>query len=159
MREKRLGDEVLSRLKGQTEDLFNLIIAGTKELNAYYKQKEGLEKIVNKYRSGEENDHLLFRPMGLHVYIKVLVQCYQECGDWDAAVKRCSKLPMRFGDPLLRGLVWDATKKGIIGKNFRVLKRLYLYMLGFSQDKTKLLEDYKKAVDDDKVRLPAKLTG
>ena len=160
LREKCLEEGMLSMLKAETESIFNLIIANTKELNAYYRQKEGLEKIVDRYRSGEENDHLLFRPMGLHVYIKVLIRCYQEYGDWNIAVKRCSKLPMRFGDPLLWRLIWNDKKKTIVGKNFTVLRRLYLHMLGLSkEEKSKLLEDYKKAIDDNSVKLPDNLNG
>lgn len=89
------------------------------------------DQVAAKYR-GEHGGHLLFRPVGLLLVIRVL-RCLMDAGEsLQEAVRRIARVPAELASEPWAGLLWDAGNRRMItaGENQRAARRLLLYLVG-----------------------------
>ena len=113
-----------------------------------------------------EAGHLLFRPLGLRIYGRIVAAAVEELGGvpidrgseldpavWSAALDRIESLPFVMGE-----LPWQGTilRGGRIATGGRILaSRLACYMLGVGGiDEDKLRIDYRELLNDADADLP-----
>ena len=90
------------------------------------------EKVTGKYR-GSHGGHLLFRPVGLLLVTRVIVDFRSSIGlNDDAALERVGHIPTELSEYPWAGLLWDNTNKRMITtkENQNVARRLLFKALG-----------------------------
>ena len=158
----------IDQLSRQTNTFFNTLKKNLTQVNEYFAEKNDseLEKIVKEYRNSDNGGYLLFRPMGLKIFIEVFATIYktkykdekynEQC--IDIVVERIAKLPLNINQEPCCNLIWNAKSGKIIGRGFSVLKQIYLYMLGIGKfNEQELQKKYQNAIGNDNKSLPQKL--
>lgn len=113
--------------------------------------------VVEKYRHANGGS-ALFRPIGLEVFVKVIVQLTKEM-TLEEAISLSSKLPRDLNREPFKNLMWSVSSKTMLNAHKVTLRELLLYMLNrkskFS-NKT-LLERYRRETGDENIVLPEKV--
>lgn len=113
--------------------------------------------VVEKYRHSN-GGCALFRPIGLEVFVRVIVQLTKEM-TLEEAISLTSKLPRDLNCEPFKNLMWSASSKTMLNAHKVTLRELLLYMLNrkskFS-NKT-LLERYRRETGDENIMLPEKV--
>jgi len=120
-------------------------------------RSQSFEEAIAKHR-GKNGGHLLFRPVGQMAFaraVRILHDRKVEMEEAFDAFRRIKSFELK--DPPWRGVIWQGGR--IISKveAQNLTARLLLYLGGFmtsKQEQYQLLEGYRKALDDDTVRLP-----
>ena len=162
----RISDDILDVFERETKDFFVMMEKHIPEVGEYFAAPAGkLQAICRKYRK----KHLLFRPMGLKVFVDIVCDIYKfqrESEEYDKngmnrAIQSAAALPLSFDENPALGLVWSAAQK-IVPKNFPLLKKIYRYMLdirvsGKSVYHDALQKEYQYALGNDTAQLPQKI--
>jgi len=150
----RPNDEMLGKYFEYAKRLFTLFREHFSELDEFF-SAEDTTSVIKRYRkSGGGN--VLFRPIGLELFMQVIAHLSQTM-KLAKAVKLASSLPRRLHEEPYNGLMWDSSRKTIIGGHKVTLREILLYMLGKNSSKyTKetLLERYRRETGNTKLVLP-----
>ncbi|MDC9723714.1 MAG: DNA sulfur modification protein DndB [Urechidicola sp.] len=157
------NDVDIKKVFKQVKGFFDLLKNNLDPLSEYVDTKD-VEDVVSKYRN-KNGGHLLYRPAGFNIIIKICCELYKEKigpvyneNKMKTVIINVSKLPLQLTDAPATSVVWNPTKKTIIGKGFPLLKNIYKYMLGSaSKNEKELREQYQKTLDDPNIDLPEKL--
>ncbi|MCX8999992.1 DGQHR domain-containing protein [Rhizobiaceae bacterium BDR2-2] len=106
------------------------------------------------------NRNILFRSVGLEIFLKLLPALKNEEGSLPKAIDVLTLLPRQFTSRPYVGVLYSATEEKILSGRTRLSIRLLRYMLGFdSQKVTELRKDYAEAQGQDVsvVRLPNRI--
>lgn len=89
-------------------------------------------EVAGRYRSRLRGGHLLFRPVGLLLVVRVVKRLVNEEFSLQEALERIAKSPMQLDEAPWVGLLWDATNKLMqtAPERQRVAERLLLYSIG-----------------------------
>jgi DNA sulfur modification protein DndB len=89
------------------------------------------DEIAGKYRN-RNGGHLLFRPIGLLIFIRVLRKVIDSGFELKDAIKKMSQVPMEISENPWAGLLWDVTNKRMITavENQKVAVKLLFYSIG-----------------------------
>lgn len=87
-----------------------------------------LDKVASKFRD-RDGGHLLFRPVGLLLAVRVARRLVDSGTPLERAVELVSKVPMELARKPWVGLLWDDINKRMItaSENQRVAERLLFY--------------------------------
>jgi DNA sulfur modification protein DndB len=119
-------------------------------------------EVAGKYRN-RDGGHLLFRPVGLLIFIKVLRKLIDSGSELRDATKKLSKVPMEISENIWAGLLWDVTNRRMItaGENQKVAVKLLFYSVGgdlskFKSTPQKLITELSGILnkDEKEVKLP-----
>jgi DNA sulfur modification protein DndB len=112
-----------------------------------YLKKEESEKLKAKNFRNENGCCILFRPIGLLIFMEAIAACIEESdNEVEKTVERTlpllSKVEMNIDKFPWQGLLWESGEKRMITapENRNVAKRLLLYMIGFNLEKIKITE-------------------
>ncbi len=120
------------------------------------------DKVPGKYRN-KNGGHLLLRPIGLLIFIKVLKHLIDSGITLKKATKQLSKVPMEISKKPWVGLLWDVKNKRMItaGENQKAAVKLLFYSVG---GKLSVLKSSKEGVikelsgllnkEEDEIELP-----
>lgn len=112
--------------------------------------------VAEKHR-GPHGGHLLFRPIGLDIVTKVVVEIAGTRGiGLPEAVMELKRLPTDLAAPPYLNVIWDPSRQKV-ARDKVLAHRLVRYMAGFELDESKLRNDYCLALGIDDAPLPAKL--
>lgn len=135
---------------------FKLMGTHFSEIGEFFNAKN-VEQIVEKYRNGNGGS-ALFRPIGLEVFVRVIIHLTKEMPLEDA-VRKASALPRDLNSPPFRNLLWDVSSKTMLNGHKVTVRELLLYMIDgkpkFGSDT--LLERYARETGDSEIELPAKI--
>ena len=151
----RPSDEELDAYFKYAQRFFDLLRKNFSELESFFESKD-TGKIVKKYR-GRHGGNTLFRPVGLEIFMKIIVKLSKDMSLEDA-IKLSSKLPRELSLPPYEWLMWDSNEKTILNSHKVTLRETLLYMIGKSNYKDSiLLERYRTGTGKDTVELPERV--
>jgi DNA sulfur modification protein DndB len=151
----RPSDDRLDAYFELSKNFFLLMKLNFQELNSYFNAKN-TESVVTRHR-GAQIGSVLFRPVGLETFAKVIATLSSSM-PLDMAVKTASRLPRSLTSAPYRGLMWDPNNETMINAHSVTVREVLLHMLGKSRFKEEsLLARYRKALGDNKARLPKKM--
>ena len=152
----RPSDEELDKYFEYAQRLFNLLRKNFCELEEFFRSQNPSD-VVKKYR-GSHGGKVLFRPIGLEILMRIIVQLSKDMSLSDAA-KLASKLPRELNEPPYEWLMWDSNKKTISNSHKVTLREVLLYMVvGKSKYKdSTLLERYRKETGNEAAELPERI--
>ncbi len=89
-------------------------------------------EVASRYRSRLRGGHLLFRPVGLLLVVRVVRRLIDRGFSLQEALERTAKAPMQLDEAPWVGLLWDATNKLMqtASERQRAAERLLLYAVG-----------------------------
>lgn len=104
--------------------------------------------VTEKHR-GNHGGHILFRPIGLDMFTRVVIEfATSRSTELVKAVEQLKVLPTDLTKAPYRNIVWDPVRHRIIGRNKGIARDLLRYMVGLAV-KEDLLERYTVALGAD----------
>lgn len=109
---------------------WDLMIKYFEPLKEMSNSKAGSD-VASKYRH-KDGGHLLFRPVGLLIVVRVVRHFIDSGLSLDSAVQRIARVPMDLGGNPWAGLLWDATNQRMItaSENQKAGVKLLFYATG-----------------------------
>jgi len=157
----RPSDDKLKELYTKSIDLWKILVRNfgcLKEL-----QKSSLEdEVPGKYRN-RNGGHLLFRPIGLLIFVKVLRKQIDSGLAVDKAAKKLSKVPMEISGNPWAGLLWDVKNRRMITavENQKAAVKLLFHSVGgkllaLKSSKEELIKELSGLLnkEEDEIELP-----
>jgi len=151
----RPDDENLDSYFNFSKDFFVQLSKHLYELKEFF-NASNTTRVVKKYR-GNHGGSVLFRPVGLGIFVRVIALLTKDMSLADA-IKIAGRLPRELNKIPYKGLIWDVNTKRIlnVGKNKVTLREILLYMVGAStMSDEDLMKRYREEIGDEKVELPA----
>ena len=157
----RPSEEKLNELYTKSNKLWK-ILSGSFECIDELKDSEPSDKIAGKYRN-KDGGHLLFRPIGLLIFTRVLRKVIDSGSTLNDAIKRLSKAQMGISENPWLGLLWDEKNKRMItaGENQKVAVKLLFYSVGgklsvLKSSKEELIKELSGLLnkEEDEIELP-----
>lgn len=140
--------------------VLDLICANFNALQVYLDENDSKDDIAYKYRN-ENGGHILFRPIGLLIYIRVICSALEDGWELEKTIHLVSKIETEIEKYPWVGLLWESGSKNMItnGENQKVAIRLIRYMIGLDEDENKLRNDYASKLNkkSQEVSLPPKV--
>ncbi len=126
----RPSDADIESFYSKAVSLWDSLIEEFKPLKEM-RNSDGTERIVAKYRN-ENGGHLLFRPIGLLLVVKVIRKLIDIGLSLSDAVQRLSNVPMFLNQQPWSGLLWDSINRRMITtpESQKVGFHLLLYSVG-----------------------------
>ena len=126
------------------------------ELKDFFEASD-TRSVVERYR-GPHGGQVLFRPLGLEIFTRVIAQLAKNM-PLEEAIDSVAKLPRELASPPYEGLMWDTSAKTIINVHKVTLREILLYMLGkdtkYKEDE--LAEKLRTATGNKFAQLPARI--
>lgn len=149
----RLSDADLDTYYKETCTFFDMLFKTIEPLKEY--SKENYKEAVAKHRT-KHGGSIYYRPLGLSIIINVIANLNKKY-TWQESINLISKLPHNLQYEPYKGIIWHPSKGIIISKGKTLATKLLLYMLNEEAKPGKLLEEYRKALDDEVAELPRKI--
>ena len=153
----RPNDDILEQYFDYSENFISQLGENFKELDEFFTAKD-TTTVVKKYR-GSHGGNAIFRPIGLEVFTRIIVQLTKDMA-LTQAIKLAAMLPRNLSEAPYEGLMWDSSNKIILNGHKATLRELLLFMVKKNTKKYSqsiLLERYRKETGDDMVELPDQL--
>ena len=132
--------------------IFEGMKAKFSELNEFFSSSD-TERVVRKYR-GQHGGSVLFRPVGLDIFSKIIARLTREMS-LSEAMEMAAKLPRSLTAPPFVDLMWDVSNKTISNAHNVTVRETLMYMLGVSKYGTRdLIQRYRREIGDDSRELP-----
>ena len=126
----RPPEERLKELYKKSNDLWKILVGNFRCLKEL-RESSSADEVPAKYRN-RNGGHLLFRPIGLLIFVKVLRQQMDLGLAMDKAAKKLSEVPMEISEDPWAGLLWDVKNRRMItaGENQKAAVKLLFYSVG-----------------------------
>lgn len=108
-KKSRPGDSEIEKFYKKAKDLWNVMIEHFEPLRDMGRVEAG-SNIASKYRH-KDGGHLLFRPVGLLMVVRVIRHLVDSGFGLESAVQRIAKVPMELASDPWAGLLWDVTNR------------------------------------------------
>lgn len=152
LQSSRPTDQILDNYFVYAKSYFTMLGKYHPELKEFFDATNTMT-VVRKYR-GSHGGKLLFRPLGLDLFTRIIAKMSKEMS-LEKAIKLAAKLPSDLTVEPYAGLIWDGSNKTITNAHKVTLREVLLYMLGYSKfSKTTLLARYRKSLGDEQAELP-----
>ena len=154
----RMSDTELERQYRGVVSFFRRMASSFSDLKIYFDSRgEDSREIIRVKRRDEKN--VLFRSVGLDVFLRVIRKLMIITGDWKEAVDAAANLPRRFTEQPYRDVLYDMSEGKILLGRTRLVTELLLYMLRASDATEDLKRKYGEALGNTggAVRLPRRL--
>ena len=148
----RPNEEVLAKYYVYSKTFFDQLKTNFEELKEFFGTKNA-DTVVKKFR-GSHGGNQLFRPIGLEIFVRIIVRLTKDMS-LKQAVKLTTRLPRDLSKPPYLGLMWDPSNKTILNSHKVTLREVLLYMVGKSRlTEGPLVVRYRRETADDKAELP-----
>ena len=162
---ERLLDSDLDVLREQTKEFFTMLEKYIPEVGMLFRAStdQDIASVVSCQRNQTDGGHLLFRPMGLKVFVEVVCSLYEQgktkemaysSEEMRQAIEKAAQLPLGLNEEPAKGVVWNTAKHTIETKHFRLLGKVYRHMLGIGKEGELLAKQYQNALGDPSAKLP-----
>jgi len=157
----RPPEDRLKELYKKSSDLWKTLVGNFRCLKEL-QESSPADELAGKYRN-RNGGHLLFRPIGLLILVKVLRQQIDSGLALDKAAKKLSKVPMEISENPWAGLLWDVKNRRMItaGENQKAAVRLLFYSVGgklsaLKSSKEELIKELSGLLnkEEDEIELP-----
>jgi DNA sulfur modification protein DndB len=137
---------------------------------SFFERLSKIDPLLAEYFSGGEKTsvlerardpaapHILFRPMGLLLMVRVLVDL-RKWFSLAQSFKRLHSTPLVMTEEPFDGIIWDRSRANVVLKGQSMAQRLLAYMLGARVDAARLRQHYAEWLGQrtGEVRLPRRL--
>ena len=158
LQRSRPDDKVLDKYFTYSKIYFNLLRQHFSELDDFF-TAENTGNVVRRHR-GRRGGMVLFRPIGLEIYTRIISQLTKDM-TLSQAVRMASKLPRKLNEAPYAGLMWDTSNRTMLNGHKVTLREILCYMInknGPNYPEDELLERYRREIANPRARLPSKLT-
>lgn len=126
----RPEDDILATYHQRGVELWNTLI-DQNPLIQDFSREEAQQGIAHQYRHGA-GGNLLFRPIGLLVFIRALRMLLDSDQSLQVAMQHLHQVPQEISQPPWDNLLWDTTNARMLTaqENQRVAQRLLFYAVG-----------------------------
>jgi DNA sulfur modification protein DndB len=160
LRFNRPSDDRLDSYEKVATDYFAALGKTFNPVGALLRTKQPAK--VTEEQRGPHGGHLLFRPIGLETVTRIAIEIAQEKAlELPDAVAELKGIPINLAEAPYNHVIWDPVRRTMIPAGKTLARRLIRYMIGFSEDKAELLEQYRISLgfdpNDSAVKLPQKL--
>lgn len=131
-KKRRPSDDRIDMYSNQARDLYDRLLDNFSSL-AKYANRSIEPGIAESFRNNKSGGHLLFRPVGLLLIVKVIRYLMVDSGlPLEDAVGRVSQIPTKLNQKPWNGLLWDDANKRMTtaAENQRAAVRMTLFALG-----------------------------
>jgi DNA sulfur modification protein DndB len=112
------------------------------------------DKLVARYRTSE-GGHVLFRPAGMHAFVRATRIMVDRGVSLQQAVKRLSAAPMQLAEAPWKNVLWKVSTKTMLVKHGKLTLNMFLHCAGENPERRyDLLGTYRKVIEDPKAKLP-----
>lgn len=142
LRFNRPSDERLDHFYNVATSYFDALAGTFKPVGDILSSKNpGL--ITKKYR-GSHGGHLLFRPIGLEIVTRVVIDMARSNDvDIPSAVKLIEKIPVDLAKPPYRNVIWNPERQTINTTGKALARESLNYICGLPTDTTDLVRKYE----------------
>lgn len=150
----RPSDKELDKYYEYATRYFQAIAETFPEVGELFKSNEPTS--VTLLHRSADGGHVLFRPVGLHVFTSVAIDFarYHDIR-LDKAVRALRNMPTDLNNRPYKGVIWDPLRRKMILTGRRLLRDLLKHMAGLNVDANKIRDAYARALGSDTpVRLP-----
>ena len=127
----RPDDAEIKRYTEQATEFWDALLARQRTLTTFSKSPAD-PKAAAPFRNAEDGGHLLFRPVGLLLFVRVLRSFVDVGTTLEEALNLLSRIPMALSNDLWTGLLWDTSNQRMLTstENQRAAEKLLFYLLG-----------------------------
>lgn len=154
----RLSDEEIDQHYRQVASFFEKLSNDFSELKIYFSSKNvASHQIIRRER--RENKNVLFRAVGIDVFLRVIQKLTVLTGDWSSAITVAARLPRRFVETPYKGILYSPAEDKILVGRVRLVVSLLLYMIHAQEPTDQLRKRYTDALEASpgSVRLPNRM--
>ncbi|PHR45463.1 MAG: hypothetical protein COA32_13560 [Fluviicola sp.] len=141
--EKNIAD-----LKSIVFKFFDTVISVIPEYRKFF-----IEKSIKLETLRDNNNYLLFRPVGVTLIAK-LYQYYIKNKSKEVFEEHITKINFVAPETDLNKILWNNKKMEAKAANQSLAFKIVLYLLGNEVDEEKLLQDYRRVLVNDTINLP-----
>ena len=175
-RDDELNWEDYKRIRPEPRDIslarkkvfgfWNRFIKHFPEVRAYLLEDPAKQNAAFKFRNEKTGGHILFRPIGLLLYSRILAITMNSGWSLSTSLKRLSRVGSKLNEAPWKGVLWEAAAGRMITRkeNRQLSLKLLLYMIGFDirilrADKLDLKAEYASVLNKDvsQVTLPTRV--
>jgi DNA sulfur modification protein DndB len=160
LRYVRPKDAALEKYHASIVSFLELLITRIPELESYF-SKDGADAKAVIQQERFENKNVLFRAVGLDIFMRLTTLVSKESGGIQVAVDSLVTLPRRFTDKPYREVLYSTSEEKILLGRTRLTIRLLRHMLGYTDgDSAELRKAYAEALGEDvtTIRLPNRIS-
>ncbi len=152
----RPSDDKVHEYNAFAEKFFQDFAKTFPALKRYFEAKNR-EPILKEMRT-DAGGHVLFRPLGLLIFAKILREL-RKTMTYQDALKTIAKLPVNMDEEPYADTIWNTHRKTIEARREAVCREVLLYMLGRVKKGEELRRKYARALEQPevKVTLPDKI--
>jgi len=144
-------DTNVEKLLSITEDFFNFIVNNILDYKDYFVHKK-----IDLAQLRENNNHLLFRPIGLTLLAKIYAY-FSKSGELDYLSENLKKIDFTFPNGQFNKALWNKGKLDTKSTTQTLAFHLALYLLNRYEKTVKLKESYQELLKNENVELPEKV--
>ena len=151
----RPNDKILGEYMRLAKRYFRGLAARFPPLYKYFHvSPDRASRLVSRCRTAA-GGHVLFRPVGLRIFVEITGILVHSGKTLDAALKLMEQLPVNLSEEPYVGVIWQTTGK-MTPAGRTLCRRLLLYMLGHEKNATDLQIKYARVlgVATDQAKLP-----
>jgi len=151
----RPNDKILGEYMRLAKRYFRGLAAHFPPLYKYFHvSPDRASRLISRYRTAA-GGHVLFRPVGLRIFVEITGILVQSGKTLDAALKLMEQLPVNLSQEPYVGVIWQTTGK-MTPAGRTLCRRLLLYVLGQEKNVTDLQVKYAKVlgIATDQAKLP-----
>ena len=155
----RPDDEELETIKTETIQFWDCLRESVPAI-AEVAGSDPSRQLAGNYR-GKWGGHVLFRPAGQQAFARALSTLLIRGVSLTSGIERLSSTALELAEPPWIRTMWDPGRGRMITQYKTLYEALFLHMVGESPRTPtyKLLEQYRRALDDGNAVLPAPLIG
>lgn len=145
--------EQVETIYKQAAAFWDAVKANVPEIRKVCASKPG-DKMANRYRT-PKGGHLLFRPAGMHAFVRATRIMVDRGIALPQAVKKLSAAPMQLGEAPWKDVLWKPSTGTMLVKYGKLATNLFLHCAGEKPVRGfDLLGTYRKVIEDPKAGLP-----
>jgi DNA sulfur modification protein DndB len=112
------------------------------------------DKLVSRYRTSD-GGHLLFRPAGMHAFVRATRILVDRGISLPQAVKKLSAAPMQLAEAPWKDVLWKSSTGTMLVKYGKLATNIFLHCAGEKPVRGfDLVGTYRKVIEDPKANLP-----
>ena len=162
LRFNRPADERLAQYEKLATDYFSELGKAFKPIGDLFKSTN--PAAITEFHRGPEGGHLLFRPIGLDMFTRTVIEiARQKDVNLQKAVQLLKTIPTDLARAPYRSVIWDPARRTMIPSGKVLARDLVRYMVGL-QDRggeQELVERYRISQgadpNDETIKLPRKI--
>jgi len=153
LRVYRPSDETISEYNDFSGKYFEDLAGLFDELGTYF-SSEDKSAVLREMRT-EDGGHVLFRPIGLKIFSRVLMELRRSLS-YEEGMRELAKLPVNLNEAPYADTIWNTHRRTLDTRREAICRDVLLYMLGRGKKRSELKARYARALEvpEEDIELP-----